>query len=260
MRALFLLAPLVCLAQTDFIEVQTYTAEQDADVLELYADLRVADVSDGLDMAGLQDVGLMDPIIRPLWRDTDEFRHRFVGVAVTVRYLPTNRRARKMPPEEFRKWEGNWYSELSSEPFSQHLRKGSVVVIDGGEDGDTGTIGSNNILGWTARGAVGVVTSGGARDTDEIIKQRVPLYYKRPGRGIRPGRNEVESVNKPIMCGGVMVRPGDIIVADGDGVVVVPREHATEVAEYAHIILEKDKAGRRRLYEKLGLPMDSSVE
>ncbi len=246
-------------AQDDFIEVKSYTLEQDREILKLYQGLRVADVSDGLDMAGLQDVGLMDPAIRPLWRDTEDFKHRFAGIAVTVRYLPTNRRADKMPPEAFRKWESQWYQRISPEPFTKFLREGSVVVIDGGEDGDTGTIGSNNIMGWKLRGAVGVVTSGGARDTDEIIKQQIPLYYKRPGRGIRPGRNEVESVNRPIMCGGVMVRPGDVIVADGDGVVVVPREHAKEVAEHAHAILKQDKAGRRRLYEKLGLPPDKTV-
>jgi regulator of RNase E activity RraA len=93
-----------------------------------------------------------------------------------------------------------------------------------------GSIGSNNILNWKSRGAIGVVTSGGVRDTDEIIKQKVPMYHKRLGRGIRPGRNEVESVDQPIMCGGVLVRPGDLVVADGDGVVVVPREQAEPVA------------------------------
>ena len=139
------------------------------------------------------------------------------------------------------------------------LRPGSIVVIDGGEDGDTGTIGSNNTLSWKIRGARGVVTSGGARDTDEIIKEKIPLYYRRPGRGIRPGRNEVESVNRPIMCGGVLVRPGDIVVADGDGVIVVPREHALPVAQSARQILEGDKAGRRKLYEKLGMPPDRTV-
>lgn len=148
---------------------------------------------------------------------------------------------------------------ISPEPFVEFLRKGSVVVIDGTDEGDTGTIGSNNILGWKLRGAVGVVTSGGVRDTDEIIKQKVPLYARRLGRGIRPGRNEVESVNRPITCGGVMVRPGDV-VADGDGVIVVPREHAEEVARHARTILESDKAGRRRLYEKLGMPLDETVK
>lgn len=252
--------PVLLSAQSDFIRFKTYTAEEDAQILKLFDGLRVADVSDGMDMAGLQDVGLVDPAIQALWRDTNDFSHRFTGIAVTVRYLPTNRRAGKMAAEEFRNWEGQWYKELSPEPFVQHLRKGSVVVIDGGEDGDTGTIGSNNILGWKVRGAVGVVTSGGARDTDEIVKQKVPLYAKRLGRGIRPGRNEVESVNRPIMCGGVMVRPGDVVVADGDGVIVVPREHAEEVARHARTILEGDKAGRRRLYEKLGMPLDETVK
>ncbi len=260
-RSLTLLAlPALLGAQPDFIRFRTYTAEEDAQILKLYEGLRVADVSDGMDMAGLQDVGLMDPAIRALWRDTDNFSHRFAGIAVTVRYLPTNRRAQKMTPEDFRKWEGQWYKELSPEPFVAHLRPGSVVVIDGHADGDTGTIGSNNILGWKLRGAVGVVTSGGVRDTDEIIKEKVPLYARRFGRGIRPGRNEVESVNRPITCGGVMVRPGDVVVADGDGVIVVPREHAEEVARHARAILESDKAGRRRLYEKLGMPPDPSVK
>ena len=103
------------------------------------------------------------------------------------------------------------------------------------------------------------VTDGTARDTDEIATQKVPLYFRGVGRGIRPGRNEIESVNRPVVVGGILVRPGDVVVADGDGVIVVPREHAEDVAEYAHAILEGDKAARRGLYERLGLPEDDSV-
>ena len=136
---------------------------------------------------------------------------------------------------------------------------GSVVVIDGHEDGDTGTIGSNNIMLWKTRGAVGRRDQRRGRDTDEIIKEKVPLYFKGAGRGIRPGRNEVESVNRPMTFGGVLVRPGDVIVADGDGVVVVPREQAEAVARAAREILEADKAARRKLYEKLGLPPDRTL-
>jgi len=257
---LLALAPWLAAQGTEgFIRFKTYTVEEDEKILKLFEPLRVADVSDGMDIVGLQDVGLMEPAMKALWKDTENFAHRMVGVAVTVRYLPTNRRAARMTPEEFAKWEGWWYKELSPEPFTIVLRKGSVIVIDGGQDGDTGTVGSNNILGWKLRGSVGVVTSGGVRDTDEIIKQKVPVYLKQVGRGIRPGRNEVESVNKPVMCGGVMVRPGDVVVADGDGVIVAPREQAEAVAKAALGILEKDKAGRKRLYEKLGMPLDKTV-
>ena len=132
-------------------------------------------------------------------------------------------------------------------------------MLDDVQDSDVGTIGSNNIMGWKLRGTVGVVTDAGARDTDEIATQQVPLYFRHVSRGIRPGRNEIESVNRPIECGGVLVRPGDVIVADGDGVICVPREKAQEVAQYARSTLDGDKASRRQLYKKLGLPDDATV-
>ncbi|RQW06605.1 RraA family protein, partial [candidate division KSB1 bacterium] len=88
----------------------------------------------------------------------------------------------------------------------------------------------------------------------------VPLYLRKKSRGIRPGRNELESVNRPVNIGGALVCPGDIVIADGDGVIVVPRAVAVEVATYARQILDSDKAGRRQLYERLGLPKDQTVE
>jgi len=248
-------------AGANFLPTTVYTLEEDEAVLKLFAGLRVADVTDGMDQVGLQNVGLMSADIRPLWRDTERFTHRFVGIALTARYVPTNKPpAGQKSVEQYDRWAGEWYAKLSSEPFVPLLRPGTALVIEDAQTADVGSIGSNNILGWKARGCVGVVTGATARDTDEIASQRVPLYFQKPGRGIRPGRNEIESVNRPVVVGGVLVMPGDVIVADGDGVVVVPRQHAEPVARYARGILDKDKEGRRKLYKKLGMPEDASVE
>jgi len=245
-----------------FIPTRAFTAEEDQKTLAAFAGLRVADVTDGMDFVGLKNVGLMDPEIHALWKDAKEFKHRFIGIAVTVRYVPTQR-----PPlpaglayEDFRAREGKWYNELSSEPFAGLLRPGSAIVIDDAPDADVGSIGSNNIMVWKLKGCVGVVTNATARDTDEVITEQVPLYLRKVGRGIRPGRNEIESVNRPVVVGGVLVNPGDVIVADGDGVVVVPRDQALAVAGFAHKILDGDKSARRNIYHQLGLPEDASVK
>jgi regulator of RNase E activity RraA len=242
------------------LETNVYSAEDDRATLALFDGLRVADVSDGMDQAGLADVGLISAEIGPLWKDTEHFTHRIIGIAVTARYVPTNQpRQTAMEAAKFDRWIGDWYANRSSEPFVPLLRDGSVLVIEEAPETDVGSIGSNNIMGWRVRGCVGVVTSGTARDTDEIIAEKVPLYFKHVGRGVRPGRNEIESVNRPVVVGGALVMPGDVVVADGDGVIVVPRAHAERVANYARATLEGDKAGRRQLYKQLGLPEDDSV-
>lgn len=235
----------------------------DEDILMMYAKLRVADVSDGLDMVGLRDLCILDQKIVPLWRDIDSLKHIIRGIAITVRYVPTNKVVKNpMGAEEFKEWEGNWYNEISSEPFVPFIKPGSIIVLDTQGDGDCGSVGSLNGLYWVSKGAVGVVSNGGIRDTDEIIKEEIPVYLDMDnrGRGIRPGRNEIESVNQPVSIGGVLIRSGDVVVADGDGVVIVPREYALEVARLAGVILNSDKAGRRKLYEELNMPLDQTVE
>jgi 4-hydroxy-4-methyl-2-oxoglutarate aldolase len=233
-------------------------------LIKLYQGLRVADVCDGMDMVGLMDVGLMDPKIFPLWKDTENFKHQFVGIAFTVKYVPTQRvpHPESTSIEDYKYWRDMWYTHDSGEPFIEDIRPGHVIVIDNDSDGDTGTTGSNNSMIWTKKGAVGIVSAGGVRDTDEIIKQGIPVYmdYFKRGRGIRPGRNELESFNEPVVVGGVYIKPGDVVVADGDGVIVVPRKMAVKVADAAREELNIDKEARKKLYKELGIPFDFTVE
>ena len=186
-----------------FIPYQEYSLQDNQRIVGLFDGLRVADVSDGMDMAGLTDVGTVDPDIRALWTDTQNFTHRIIGIAVTARYVPTNKRVAKIDQKTI----NQWYANITSEAFQQMLFPGAILMIDAAEDGESRSIGSSNIRAWQKRGMIGVVTSGGLADSDEIVYHKVPAYFRRLARGIRPGRNELESVNRPINVGGVLVRP-----------------------------------------------------
>ncbi|MCC6857391.1 MAG: RraA family protein [Bryobacterales bacterium] len=246
-------------------ELMQFQFDPDEDPMPLvkkFEGLRVTDVLDALQAVGIQDQTVMDRTIRPLWRDqTEKLAHRVYGVAVTYQYVPTNRPpAGQMSYEKFREWHSHWYRTYAPELFSRILKPGHVVVIDAHGSEQTGFIGSNNALGWRSRGMTGVITNGNCRDTDELIIQKIPVYSRYQGGGTRPGRIEAASVNRPVVVGGVLVRPGDFVVADGDGVVVVPRQHLDRVAEIAWDIAKGDKEGRRKLYEKLRMPADATVK
>lgn len=240
----------------------------DETLLALYRGARVTDVVDGMVTCGYMDVGVMDQKIAPLWRDEEKLTHRISGIALTVRYGPTNR---PMNPgadltkaegyEAYRKWRGMWYSQLSGEAWNKFIKPGTIVVIDNKDDNDTGSIGSKNIMDFKERGAVGLIAAGGVRDIDEIILQKNPVYmnYEARGRGERIGRNEFIDMQRPVVVGGCLVYPGDVIVADADGVVVVPRAVAARVGQIAYMELVDDIKGRRALYEKLGRKMDETV-
>jgi len=234
------------------------------EILELYKDLRLTDVLDGMDLIGLQDIGLMNKDIRPLWRDVNKFSHRVTGFAITVRHVPTDVRVgqNSFPDlEGFKKFKSQQY-QRAPDAWLDAAKPGDVAVIDAGGIPECGFIGSNNSLGWAEKGIVGVVTNGGARDTDEIVKVKKISVYCKNGystRGVRPGRLIAESYNFPINCGGVLVYPGDLIVADGDGVLVVPREHALTVGKIAREIHIGDEKSRANRYERLGIKPDETV-
>lgn len=216
--------------------------------------LRVTDVTDGLDAVGRADLTLLDPAIRPLWMGM-----KFWGPAVTMRVVPTNRRMpaveRKDALKQHALWDqmGGMHARLNTKP-------GCVIVTSTNGARECGYWGSNNSLGMQAGGVAGIVTDGFARDTDEIIMQKGPVACRGIGRTIIPGRVELMDVDLPVGCGGVLVRPGDIVGCDWDGLVVVPLEVAEDVLCIAARIAVDDKKARRRWYEKLGKKPDETVD
>ncbi|MFP4054979.1 MAG: RraA family protein [Phycisphaerae bacterium] len=226
-------------------------------LIDRFSGCRVTDVCDAMDALSMQDLGLMDPAIHPLWRDTETLAHRVYGFAHTVKFRPTSRRAPHFADyDEWKQWLGEWYRRLAQGPITDQIRPGDVIVIDGAGVSECGYIGSNNSLQWVNAGAVGIVTNGGCRDSDEIIRQKTPVYFSAPARGVRPGRLELEFTQQPITVGGVRVSPGDFVVADGDGVIVVPADVAERAAEIAVDIQEGDKKGRRWFFNELGMSGD----
>ena len=227
-------------------------SDERRELLVLYDGLRVADVRDGMDALMLHRTGSMSPAIRPLWRT------RAVGIARTARYVPYEGTIPTMSPEEYATWTSWYYSDVCPYPWMAEIEEGDFCVID--QSGvDAGLMGSNNTLGGVRSGARGYVTNGGVRDTDEIILQRIPFWSAFVSQSMVQGRVQFHAKDVPVVVGGVVVHPGDVVVADGDGVIVVPRKAARQVAELARGVLDDDKAGRRRLYQALGMPLDDTV-
>jgi regulator of RNase E activity RraA len=221
-------------------------------LLALYDDLRVADVRDGMDAMMLHPTGSMSPAIRPLWRT------RAAGIARTVRYLPWDGTIPRMAPGEYADWTRWYYKEVCPYPWMGEIDEGDFVVID--QSGvDAGLMGSDNTLGGIRKGARGYVTNGGVRDTDEIILQQVPFWSAMCSQSMVQGRLRYDAQDVPVCLGGVTVHPGDVVVADGDGAIVVPQAVACDVARLAREVHESDKVNRRRHYDALGRAHDDTL-
>ncbi len=216
--------------------------------------LRVTDVVDGLDAVGRADLTLLDPNIRPLWMGM-----RFWGPALTLRVVPTNRRMPTIDRKEALDQHAIW-DRMGGMHVQFQVKPGCVIVTATNGARECGYWGSNNSLNMQAQGAVGIVTDGYARDTDEIVLQRNPVACRGIGRTIIPGRVELMDVDVPVGCGGVLVRPGDIVGCDWDGVVVVPLEVAEDVLCIAARIAVADKKTHRQLYDQLGRKPDETVD
>ena len=166
--------------------------------------------------------GVMDSAIKPA------FRSKVTGQAVTVQLS-----------------KGDLVDPLKALEMGQ---EGDVVVVDAG--GDLNTSGCGGLMGGLAqnRGIRGMIVDGAGRDTDELEEINWPIWTRaitpRGTHTMFSERREELSINVPIACGGVVVNPGDFIVADLMGVVVVPLESAEEVVRLAQEQADREVATR----------------
>ena len=167
--------------------------------------------------------GLRNQMIQgvlPLGRSTP-----MVGEAFTLRYMPA--REDRNPVSIF---------EDSNHPQRKAVEDcppGAVMVIDSRKDPRAASAGSILVTRMMIRGCAGVVTDGGFRDSPEIAKMDIPVYHARPAAPTNLTFHEAIGINEPIGCGDAPVFPGDVIVGDGEGVVVVPADIADEIADEA---------------------------
>lgn len=146
-----------------------------------------------------------------------------VGQAFTLRYMPARE-------------DRNDISVFRDENHPQRAAieqcpKGHVLVMDSRKDARAASAGSILITRLQVRGCAGVVTDGGFRDADIIGALDIPAFHARPSAPTNLTLHEAIDINVPIGCGDAPVFPGDVIVGDGDGVIVIPVHLANEIAE-----------------------------
>ena len=150
---------------------------------------------------------------------------RMVGEAFTLRYMPA--REDRNPVSVFQNPEHPQRKAVEDCP------PGAVMVIDSRKDPRAASAGSILVSRMMVRGCAGIVTDGGFRDSPEIAEMAMPAYHARPSAPTNLTVHEAIGINEPIGCGDAPVFPGDVIVGDGEGVVVIPAEIAGEIADEA---------------------------
>lgn len=148
-----------------------------------------------------------------------------VGDAFTVRYIPA--REDLNPIEVFEDPQHPQRTAVENCP------PGAVLVFDSRRDPRAASAGSVLISRLKVRGVAGVVTDGGFRDSPEIGKLDIPAYHSRPSSPTNLTLHQAIDTCIPIACGEVAVWPGDVVVGDDEGVVIIPKRLVQEVAEEA---------------------------
>jgi 2-keto-4-pentenoate hydratase/2-oxohepta-3-ene-1,7-dioic acid hydratase in catechol pathway/regulator of RNase E activity RraA len=142
-----------------------------------------------------------------------------VGVAHTLRYLP-------LREDLFKKYGTGMNAQKRA---IEELRPGHVLVMDARRDTSAGTLGDILALRAQQRGAAGVVTDGGLRDSAAVAALELPVFHGGAHPSVLGRRHVPWDTGVPVACGGALVQPGDLIVGDDDGVIVVPPDLATEL-------------------------------
>ena len=148
-----------------------------------------------------------------------------VGEAYTLRYIPARE---DLNPISVFQDRGHPQRKAIEE-----CPPGAVLVIDSRKDPRAASAGSILVARLMKRGAAGIVTDGGFRDSPEIADLAFSAYHNRPSAPTNLTRHQAIDINLPIGCGDVAVWPGDIVVGDGEGVVVIPAEIADTIADEA---------------------------
>jgi len=229
-------------------------SSQKKQILDTVSKLRVTDIRDGLDWVGLHHFGTVSPEIRPLWRT------KSAGFAHTMRHIPTQQKVPDLTPDEYTKWAYEyWYGQVFANDMSTLIDESTFLVVDTCNT-PTPAVGSMDSMIWAALGARGCLTNGGARDTDETLESKhLPVWSRWVVQPMYQGRVEWGGHTVPVEIGGQIVNPGDLIVADGDGAIVVPEGVIDDVLKYAIQESENDKRARGLLFDALGIERNDST-